>query len=300
MWSISPFFNELDVLEVKLAEQAPYVDVFVFAEATRSYRGDPKPLHLTEALEAGRYAEWADKIRVVVVDDDPDWSMQPFQPFGDPQRWLRENHQRAALIRGMKDLEHSDLVCLSDLDEIVRGTLLAALREGQDGPAPLNYTVVPPLTMHVASLTHRWWVPVHVIARIFPAENILPCIDPLTWNGHLCGLTVEQMRQFTGHRIEIPQFQDMAYYGWHLSYMGGDNSVDVKLAQAAHPEYDVPQWRDPRHLWEVRAGRTDIFGRADRKLEPCPLAGLPDVIQQDFDRWQAILERGELVADPAH
>jgi len=122
-WSISPFFNELDVLEVKLAEQAPWVDRFVFSEATTTYAGNPKPLYLTDALAAGRFAEWADKITVVVVDDAPTIG-QPFQTFGDPERWRRENHQRACLARGLGDLEPDDVVCLSDLDEIVRGSII--------------------------------------------------------------------------------------------------------------------------------------------------------------------------------
>jgi beta-1,4-mannosyl-glycoprotein beta-1,4-N-acetylglucosaminyltransferase len=286
-WSISPFFNELDVLEVKLAEQAPWVDVFVFSESTTTYAGTPKPLHLTDALAAGRFAEHAEKIRVVVVDDEPPL-FQPFQSTGDPQRWRRENHQRAALARAMTDLEADDVVCLSDLDEIVRGSIIGGYAQHGWG-----FMSVPPLTMHVGSLTHRWWVPLHVIARLLPGVMLLPCLDPDRWNGHPCGSNPEDIRQTPGVRLEIPGQQDLAYYGWHLSWMGGASAMRHKLDEHAHPEMSEPWIYDDAHLESVSKGKRDLFGRMDRILVECPRSGLPDVIANDFERWNDLLVKGE-------
>lgn len=290
-WSISPFFNELDVLEVKLAEQAPFVDVFVLAEATKTYAGTPKPLHLTDALAAGRFAEWAHKIRVVVVDDDPP-SDAPFQPFGEQARWMRENHQRRELRRGMTDLQPTDVVCLSDVDEIVRGSLIRGyMEQGWD------FLSVPPLTMHVASIAHRWQFPVHVIARLFPGSMMLPCPDPTMWTGVMCGLEPEEIRRLGGVRLEIPIGQDISYYGWHLSWMGGANAMRYKMDEAAHPEMNEARFYADAHLAGVTAGRVDLFGRDNRPSEECPRAGLPNVIALDFKHWQSRLEGDERVLD---
>jgi hypothetical protein len=285
-WSLTPFFNELDVLEVKLAEQGPWVDVFVFAESTTTYAGNPKPLYLTDALDAGRFAEWRDKIRVVVVDDPPTM-VAPFQNFGDPERWRRENHQRACLARGLDGLEPTDVVCLSDLDEIVRGSIIRGYAE-----QGWTFMSVPPLPMHVGSLTHRWWVPIHVIARLLTGATLLACDDPNVWNGVACGSSPEDVRQATGVRIEIPDGHDMSYYGWHLSWMGGHGAIVHKLDEHAHPEMDSPEWRTEAHAEAVSKGERDLFGRSNRILVDCPRAGLPDVIQRDFDKWQKILVEG--------
>lgn len=299
-WSISPFFNELDVVEVKIREQMRWVDVFVFAEATRTYAGSEKATVLSDAMASGALdglladAKAAgSEIRVVVVDDDPVGD-DVFQPFGDRARWARENHQRAALIRGMDGLQPDDVVCLSDLDEIVRGALIRGYAE-----QAWDFITVPPLTMHVASLSHRWWMPIHVIARLFKGEALLPCShDPTYWTGKHCGLSVEDVRRLPGVRIEVPPGCDMSYYGWHLSYMGGSAAIDYKLREAAHPELDLPQYRSPDHLAAVAGGDADLFSRDGRPTVPCPIGGLPDEIQRDFGGWQRRLEGDVRVHDP--
>ena len=64
-WSLTSFFNELDVLEIRLAELDPVVDVFIIAEAAKTHSGEHKPLYFQENRE--RFAPWLDKIRHIVV-----------------------------------------------------------------------------------------------------------------------------------------------------------------------------------------------------------------------------------------
>jgi hypothetical protein len=290
-WSISPFFNELAVLEVKVREQMRWVDVFVFAESDRTYAGTARHRVLEDALAVGGElhglrddaAAAGAEIRVVDVDGNVQ-AADVFQPFGERDRWARENHQRAALLEGMSDLEAEDVVVLSDLDEIVRGSLIGGYRD-----AGWDFITVPPLTMHVASLTRRWWTPIHVIARLFRGSAMLDCGDPTYWQGH-CGLDPEGMRRLPGMRVEVPPGQDMAYYGWHLSYMGGVDSIRFKLDQAAHPEMNEARFHDARHLAMVADGTADLFGRDNRPTVECPRWALPDVIARDFAAWQTRLE----------
>jgi hypothetical protein len=61
------FYNELDVLEIRLSELEPLVDYFVIVESRVTFQGAPKPLHFQ--LNQERYARWAAKIIHVVVDD---------------------------------------------------------------------------------------------------------------------------------------------------------------------------------------------------------------------------------------
>jgi hypothetical protein len=63
------FFNELDLLEIRLNILDPYVDYFVLLEAAKTYSGDPKPLYYAENKE--RFAKWNKKILHYVVDDVP-------------------------------------------------------------------------------------------------------------------------------------------------------------------------------------------------------------------------------------
>ena len=93
------FFNELDLLEIRLNSLAPYVDMFVLAESETTFSGKPKPLIFEQNKE--RFKDF--NITHLVVDD-----IQTDDP------WERESHQRNFLINGITD----DMVMLSDIDEI--------------------------------------------------------------------------------------------------------------------------------------------------------------------------------------
>jgi beta-1,4-mannosyl-glycoprotein beta-1,4-N-acetylglucosaminyltransferase len=103
------FFNELDLLEIRLETLGSVVDFFVIAEAPITYRADPKPLYFE--LNKQRFAKFLPKIRHIIVDDLP-------TEKGFDQNWQRETLQRAALERGLADARDEDIIMLSDLDEI--------------------------------------------------------------------------------------------------------------------------------------------------------------------------------------
>ncbi len=106
-----PFFNELDLLEVRLAALDPVVDFFVLSEMPITHRGQPKPLHFRENRQ--RFEKYLPKIRHVVADDVT-------QEQGFDANWVREIHQRTVLERALGDARDDDVVMMSDLDEVPR------------------------------------------------------------------------------------------------------------------------------------------------------------------------------------
>ena len=99
------FFNELDILKLRLRILNPVVDKFVISEATTTFSNIPKPLYYEENKEM--FAEFSDKIIHVVVDDTPP---------GDTH--VRDTFQKSAVGRGLKDCTDDDIIIFSDLDEI--------------------------------------------------------------------------------------------------------------------------------------------------------------------------------------
>jgi beta-1,4-mannosyl-glycoprotein beta-1,4-N-acetylglucosaminyltransferase len=100
------FFNELDLLDIRLRELEAVVDRFVLVEAPVTFSGRPKPLYFADGID--RFARWRDRITHVVVDDMP----------AGPDPWRREQHQRNAILRGLSDAAPGDGVIISDCDEI--------------------------------------------------------------------------------------------------------------------------------------------------------------------------------------
>jgi beta-1,4-mannosyl-glycoprotein beta-1,4-N-acetylglucosaminyltransferase len=93
-----PFFNELDVLEIRLNELNSVVDKFVLVEADRTQSLLPKPYYFEGNKE--RFSKFIDKI-VHIKHEMPESS-----------GWGPENSQRNAISDGLA------LLLISDLDEI--------------------------------------------------------------------------------------------------------------------------------------------------------------------------------------
>ena len=111
------FYNEFDLLDLRLEELYDYVDYFVIAEANKTHQGRDKTFLLEENWD--RYAKYHDKIVHIKVDDMPT----------NDNAWVLENYQRNALAKGYADADDNDIIIISDLDEIMRAETVELMRE---------------------------------------------------------------------------------------------------------------------------------------------------------------------------
>lgn len=291
-WSLTPFFNELDVLEIRLGELDDVVDIHVIAEANVTFKGDPKPMHVRENWD--RFRPWHSKIRYVAVEDMPGNVLgEPDPPPGwdltatNSDRWARENHQRAAIARGLDGMEPRDLVLISDLDEIPFPSAFdsaAALLNGRP-----EAVVCPPLALHVYHLDWRWLMPAYVIARFCIGETMLR-------HGP------QGIRNWTQNGNHLDRFgpeQPGPGLGWHLSYLGGVEAVQYKLAQAAHHEVDRPPYNTTEWITECLETGRDLFGR-DRPVVEVPWSELPSYVQRHPQRYRHLFSEAELPVYDEH
>lgn len=103
------FFNELDLLELRLAELYDQVDFFVLVEANKTHTGKDKTFNFEENIS--RYTPWMDKIIHVKVTDCPEYDSN------HPEKI--ENFQRNAIMRGLTtSAQEGDKIMVSDVDEI--------------------------------------------------------------------------------------------------------------------------------------------------------------------------------------
>ena len=105
------FFNELDLLEIRLNILNDVVDKFVLVEATKTFSGKDKPLYYEQNKK--RFAKFQDKIIHVIVDDFP----KPDDKTQDVA-FMMESYQRNAILWGLKSAKDNDVVIIADLDEI--------------------------------------------------------------------------------------------------------------------------------------------------------------------------------------
>ncbi len=107
------FFNEFEILELRLHEMAGIVDKFIIVESSITHSGQPKTMALRPNL--ARFEKFLSKITLVEVLDTPVGTVT----------WNREDFQRNAMMRGIpQGASPTDLLIVGDVDEIVKAETL--------------------------------------------------------------------------------------------------------------------------------------------------------------------------------
>lgn len=238
------FFNELELLEIRLNTLNSVVDKFVLVEATKTFSGKDKPLYFDEAKGDPRFKPFLGKIEHVIVDD---------MPSGE-DRWAREYHQRNAIVRGLKTAGPSDIVLISDLDEIPRPEIVGSREVGAFRMDMFYYYY------DVLNTVENWYGTVAVQA------GTLTAISPQEYRN----------TRHRGHRI----FQDG---GWHFSWIGDLKRLEQKLHAFSHSEYDNEEVL--AKLPERREKLVDFAGRSDKRFVAVPLKDLPGYLVANAERF---------------
>lgn len=227
-----PFFNELDILKLRMQILSPYVDKFVLEESTVTFSGEPKEMVFAKNREMFR--EFEDKILYVAVDNSPMSGVTTHE---------RDKFQKNQLIRGMADAKPDDIVIFSDVDEIPNPKVLEKIvRDFDNGKIYhlaqrmfycfLNMEEVSgnllSITGEFEGVERRQWLGTKICSfRNLPKEGIV---------------FLREVSPDDPRSVRVPDG------GWHFGYMGGDGERDVakrigiKVQAAAHQEYNKSRY----------------------------------------------------------
>lgn len=236
------FYNELDVLELRLTELYDVVDYFILVEADHTHKGDSKSLIFEENKE--RFSKWSDKIINISVS---------FPSHLDV--WGREKYQRNAFMPVLYSLglKNEDIVLITDADEIPDPERITYIKNTQkiEGIFKLE------MDMYFACLSNKqvnvkWYHP-----------------KLMNW-GTLKNSTPDECRlNFNCQWWEKG--------GWHLTYFGDPSKISNKLQNFAHQEYNSERFTNEEHILNsVKEGK-DLFGetRIYEKINPSKNQYLP-------------------------
>jgi len=257
------FFNELDLLEIRLNELDPVVDRFVICEASATFRGKPKPLHFKENRE--RFQPFLKKIVHVVVDEMPKGRETESDYF------KKEKFQRNAIRRGLGDARPEDLIALSDVDEILSASAVeAAARQAE-----------PPRIFSFEMSNHRLFVNLrsdhkHNKARMARFGDIRTA-ERLRDGGPTWRPTQPRFFHVLRHwkrmsfgMRHLRPWVTVTDGGWHFSSMAGPKAVAEKHKAFSH----VRRSSDPDEIAE--GVKKALAAAATRPDPPLRLIGLDD------------------------
>jgi hypothetical protein len=122
-----PFFNEVELLELRIRMLEPYVDLFVISEANRTHSGLPKEFNLKKLIDQLGLPK--EKIRVLEVDLYAEEAQTPSyidfchasgaKSADDAISWTRERLQRDAVSKIIDEFDDETIFIMSDCDEII-------------------------------------------------------------------------------------------------------------------------------------------------------------------------------------
>lgn len=237
------FFNELDLLKLRIETLRSIVDVFVVVEGTKTFTGRDKPLHFRHE----DFGDCAEKIRHVVVDS------YPFD-FSDP--WRVERYQRNSIARGLTDAKVEDLILVGDVDEIPNPQSILAYR-------PHRYKRGDFEQRNFAYYINNC----HVNDSGIPVPWYGTKITTFQYFNSFFRFA-EQVRRFKGrgmarvlqrawfHRF---QAQKIAEGGWHFSWLNGAAGILQKLDSFSHQEFNTALIRDPAHMALAMKSGKDVL-----------------------------------------
>jgi hypothetical protein len=210
------FFNELDILEIKLHELYDHVDHFVLVESVETFRGKPKPLYFAENKE--RFLPFLDKIIHVALTEQ----------LETDEYWNREYDQRNQILRGLAQANDGDIIIIEDLDEIVAAATIPQLIESMD-QRPYVTCAQSMYTYFLNRQGHPGW-------------------DQSYWLGSIA-MRYSDLKRITpqGAR-DLRSWETAIETGWHFTYMGGIPQVRQKLESFSHAELDNEEYKNPNRI----------------------------------------------------
>lgn len=271
------FYNELDILRLRLNILNDFVDRFVIVEARFSHTGQPKALN----FEANKhlFEDFLDKIDYIVVEDEPSASLQ----LTDVERhWANENIQRNAIMRGLVNAKDNDLIIISDLDEIPNPNVFSQSLKDGDVVALRQYFFYYRLNM-LNYVTPYWERSKMLTFGTLKNENTyvgMKSNDALIESVN-DGPTATRIRFLRPTKV-------IKNGGWHFSYMGSANHILLKKKSIVDGEAVTRgKYSTSKDIEEIISKGLDVNDSGNRFFAlPLSDVRLPDYIRSHQEEWR--------------
>jgi len=239
IYDIFTFYNELDLLEIRLEMLYAHVDYFVIVECTETFSGKQKPLYFEENKE--KFKKYESKI-IHYINYYPAQSWEDLQdrlnknfegkyilgdvkltnnimqnaltspnvPLGE-LHWLKEFYQKECIKVPLVNLNDDDVCFIGDLDEIWNPEII--------------YDIDKDSIYKLKQLVYSGYL------------NVRSSED---WAGTLL-TRYKNIKSSCLNHLRTPSrtkytFVDNA--GWHFTFMGGPDRVKNKIESYGHQEYN--------------------------------------------------------------
>tara|TARA_B100001057_G_scaffold496478_1_gene598063 strand:- start:49 stop:849 length:801 start_codon:yes stop_codon:yes gene_type:complete len=229
------YFNEDEMVDLRLNILNEYVDFFVISESTKTHQGANKNIN----FKIGNFQKFKDKIKFIVADYDKKINFEKHLGGESPI----EQHQRNALIEGVQDASPEDLIILSDSDEIPDMTKINEIKKNKKFIAFSQKMFMYKLNLQNENESN--WIGSKIVKRKYLS-------------------TMQQLRnlkfkKYPFWRIDKKNLQ-IIDGGWHFSFLQSPEQILEKIKSYSHGEFNDKSL-DLKKIEERILNNEDIFKR---------------------------------------
>lgn len=250
------FFNEIELLKIRLELLYDHVDAFCICEGRYTFTGNKKPYYVE--LYQEDLTPWLDKIIYLKFEPDitgldfskKDSSFNPNSPA-----WHMERAQRNSLAQVCSNLSGTDVLIVSDLDELPNPLVINRIRTASPALAKSRLE----MQMHyyfmncvgTGAMNSKWH------------KAFFASVDEIKKKPDL---------EFMRLHDEMPAIVEA---GWHFSYLGGAEKVSEKINAISHTEVNRPEINNQAHLIRCIELGVDYLNRPGHEYAFHPVARYP-------------------------
>jgi len=243
------YFNEKELVELRLKYLNPIVDHFVIIESSITFTGKEKKWNFPNVLK-NNLKEFSHKIqyhqlniKLDEIKNEESWIIDNIK--GD-DFWRIENFQRNYIKTACKKFSKDDILIISDLDEIPSTKKLNFILSS-------DFAKIAPVALE----QHLF----HLDCNYLRLES---------WRGSIV-TTMQSCNEFSPQKFRrlrnrISHFTDA---GWSFSSFGGYERVKEKIESYAHSEHNNDKFKNPEHIANCQRTGADLFHRKvkSKKIE---------------------------------
>ena len=260
------FFDENDLLEIRLNILDKYVDYFVIVEALQDHRGNKKEIN----LDLRRFKQFSKKIRHIKIN------LPDTKKNSDP--WILENFQRNQIILGIENADPEDLIIVSDVDEI-------------PNLEKININNISD-KIYIFKQKH-FYFKLNLLSKYIWTKSKMCKKKILKTPQWLRNIKPKKYSFFRLDSIfsnkKYSNIQFIENGGWHFSYVKSLEDIKKKISSFAHKELDNLDFNNLENINMAINKKINIFDN-NSKLEVIQIdETYPSYIQQNLNKFKNFL-----------
>lgn len=271
------YYDEDMLLDIRLNTLSAVVDRFVIVESTHTFTGLPKPLN----FDSKKFDAFKDKIIYIIYDEKP-----IFKEDGHVDAGVNEERTRNAIMRGLKSASDSDLVIISDIDEIPSPDSILKVDSSRLCTTMIMnfYNYQFNLQVFNSNGQPRLWE----LSRATSFKNL---------KGFFEG-SPETLRNIKKSKIKNNFLKWNAFKffnkklpnaGWHFSWIMTPDRISEKMNSISHTEYNLPQFNNKAHIIDALEKGKDIWGRERIMRKTALDEHFPEYLVKNRERFREFI-----------